>query len=112
MGLLYFILFVVAFYYVFKFSMRLFLPFAMRKLTERMMKKAQQQSQGQYNYGGTGNPFGTNNPFGNAYQQQSYQKQGQSPKGGKVKVDYVPTQEPKRKGTATAGEFIDFEELK
>lgn len=88
--------------------MRLLLPFAMRKLTERMMKKAQQQ--GQYNYGGAGNPFGSNNPFGDTNQQQSYKKQGS--KDGKVTVDYVPTQEPKRKGTATAGEFIDFEEVK
>lgn len=88
--------------------MRLLLPFAMRKLTERMLKKAQQQSQGQYNYGG-GNPFGSNNPFGDA-QQQSYRKQ--SSKEGKVKVDYVPTQESKGKGAATAGEFIDFEEVK
>ena len=91
--------------------MRLFLPFAMRKLTERMMKKAQQQqSQGQYNYGGAGNPFGSGNPFGDAYQQQSYKST--NAKTGKVKVDYVPAQETKRKGTATAGEFIDFEEVK
>ncbi|SKB45550.1 protein of unknown function [Sphingobacterium nematocida] len=110
MGLLYFILFVVAFYYIFKFSMRLLLPFAMRKLTERMMKKAQQQGQGQYNYGSAGNPFGSGNPFGNTDQQQSYKKQGA--KDGKVTVDYVPAQDPKRKGTATAGEFIDFEEVK
>ncbi|ERJ60691.1 MULTISPECIES: DUF4834 family protein [Sphingobacterium] len=113
MGLLYFILFVVAFYYVFKFSMRLLLPFAMRKLTERMMKKAQQQqSQGQYNYGGAGNPFGGGSPFGNAYEQQSYRSDNTKTKEGKVKVDYVPAQEAKRKGTATAGEFIDFEEVK
>lgn len=105
MGLLYFILFVVAFYYIFKFSMRLLLPFAMKKLTERMMKKAQQQSQGQYNYGGSTNPFGSGNPFGGSYQKQNG-------KDGKIQVDYVPSQEPKRKGTATAGEFIDFEEVK
>lgn len=110
MSLLYFILSVVAFYYIFKFSMRLLLPFAMRKLTERMLKKAQQQSQGQYNYGGGGSPFGSSNPFGEAQQQQSYKKQGT--KEGKVKVDYVPNQESKGKGAATAGEFIDFEEVK
>ncbi|TDQ76582.1 DUF4834 family protein [Sphingobacterium yanglingense] len=110
MGLLYFILFVVAFYYIFKFSMRLLLPFAMRKLTERMMKKAQQQGQGQYNYGGAGNPFGNGSPFGGASQQQS--QRGTYTKEVKIKVDYVPTQESKRKGTATAGEFIDFEEVK
>lgn len=104
MSLLYFIVFVVAFYYVFKFSMRLFLPFAMRKLTERMMRKAQ-QSQGQYTYGSGGSPFGTENPFGSASRQQKN-------KEGKIQVDYMPPQESKRRGPATAGEFIDFEEVK
>jgi hypothetical protein len=100
--LLYFILFTVAFYYIFKFTMRLVLPYAMRKLTERMMKKAQQS-------GGTTYTYTTGDPFGQ-YRQQSSQSRGQA--DGKVRVDYVPQQEDKRKGTATAGEFIDFEEVK
>lgn len=100
--LLYFILFTVAFYYVFKFSMRLLVPYAMRKLTERMMKKAQ-QSQYTYTYG---QPFGQSDPYDTRQDYSSPHKEG------KVRVDYVPQQEDKRKGPATAGEFIDFEEVK
>ncbi|NGM60456.1 DUF4834 family protein [Sphingobacterium sp. SGG-5] len=101
--LIYFILFTVAFYYLFKFTMRLVLPFALRKLTERMMKKAQHT---QYTYDGYGQPFGQSHT-GNNTQQNSTRS-----KDGKVRVDYVPPQEEKRKGTATAGEFVDFEEVK
>lgn len=100
--LLYFILCSVAFYYLFKFGMRLLLPYAMRKITERMMKKAQQSGNTTYTYYSTGNPFGQ-------YQQKG---QSQAQPDGKVRVDYVPQREERRKGTATAGEFIDFEEVK
>lgn len=107
MTALYFILFVIVAYYVFKFSMRLLLPFAMKKLTERMMKKAQ-QGQGGFTYTYGGNPFGQqSNPFNNSQSQRR-----SSPNEGQIKVDYVPQQEEKRKGTETAGEFIDFEEVK
>lgn len=82
--------------------MRLLLPFALRKLTERMMKKAQHS---QYTYG-YGRPFGQSNS-NSGPQHESSRKSA-----GKVHVDYVPPQEEKRKGTATAGEFVDFEELK
>lgn len=77
--------------------MRLLLPYAMKKLTERMMKKAQ-QGQGGFTY-----TYGTGSPFGNQNSQST---------DGKLKVDYVPQQEERRKGTETAGEFIDFEEVK
>lgn len=101
---IYFILFSVAFYYAFKFGMRLLLPYAMRKLTERMMSKAQQSHQ--YNTGGQ-NPFSGGNPF-ESFQQS---KGTRNPKG-KIQVDYMPPKEDARKGTATAGEFVDFEEIK
>ncbi len=100
--LLYFILFTVAFYYIFKFSMRLVLPYAMRKLTERMMKKAQ-QSQYTYTYG---------QPFGQSDTYQRSRNHSSTQSDGKVRVDFVPQQEEKRKGPATAGEFVDFEEVK
>lgn len=101
--LLYFILFTVAFYYLFKLAMRFALPYALRKLTERMMKKAQQSGGATYTYT-SGDPFGQ-------YRQQRHQSNN-SHSNDKVRVDYVPQQEEKRKGTATAGEFIDFEEVK
>lgn len=106
MSAIYFILGVIGFYYAFKFGMRLLLPFAMKKITERMMKKAQ-QSQGSYTYT-NGNPFGNQNPFGGQYQQ----RQDNSTSAGNIRVDYVPQKEEQRKGAATAGEFVDFEEVK
>lgn len=97
---LYFIICAVAFYYIFKFVMRLLMPFALRKMAEKLMQKAQQ---GQAN--GQSYQYTTQNPFD--------QFKNPNPKSeGKITVDYVPPKEEQRKGTATAGEFIDFEEIK
>lgn len=105
MTALYFILGVITFYYVFKFSMRLLLPFAMKKLAERVMKKAQ-QGQGGFTYTYTsGNPFGPQSSY------QDFNKNSNSSKG-ELHVDYVPPKEEKRKVAPNAGEFIDFEEVK
>src|SRR5690606_3386547 len=95
--LLYFILFSVAFYYLFKFGVRLFLPYAMRKLTERMGKKAQPSRTPSYTHS-TGDPFG----------QYRQERQSHAQAEGKGRVDHGPQSEDKRKGTATAGEFVDF----
>lgn len=106
MTALYFILFVIAAYYAFKFSMRLLLPYAMKKLTERMIKKAQQGGRGGFTYTYTsGNPFGPQSTY------KDYNQQNKSPKG-EIEIDYVPPREEKRKGTSNVGEFIDFEEVK
>ena len=82
--------------------MRLILPYAMRKLAERMMKKAQQSGGRSYSYT-TGAPFG---------QYSKQRSQSGNHADNKVRVDYVPPQEEKRKGAATAGEFVDFEEVR
>ncbi|MCI0920682.1 DUF4834 family protein [Sphingobacterium rhinopitheci] len=106
MTAIYFILSLVLFYYVFKFSMRLLLPYALKKFTERMMKKAQ-QGQGGFTYTyGTGAPFGHQNT--NAQQEQ----RNTNKSDGQLKVEYVPQVEERGKGAQTAGEFIDFEEVK
>lgn len=90
----------VACYYAFKLGVRLLLPYAMKKLAEKMMKKAQQGNfgtqQGPFQYQGFGQ------------QQEEPQNKGTS----KVKVAYVPPKEEARSGPATAGEFVDFEEVK
>lgn len=105
MTALYFILFVIIAYYVFKFSMRLLLPYAMKKLAERMMKKAQ-QGQGGFTYTYTsGNPFGPQSTYQDTNQSNTSSK-------GELKVDYVPQKEEMRKVAPNAGEFIDFEEVK
>ncbi|WP_115169801.1 DUF4834 family protein [Sphingobacterium spiritivorum] len=96
--LLKFLLIAFAVYFIVRFLFRLILPFAMRKAAERIMKKAQQS---QYTTG--------NGPFG--YQQYEQQTRADE---GRVRVEYAPSkkEEKRRSGTATAGEFVDFEEIK
>lgn len=99
-------IFFLVFYGV-KYLFRLLMPYALKKMTERLMQKAQQSQatggQQQYQYNGGGNPF---DQF---KQQQSHTHK----RAGEVHVDYVPEEEAKsRKGTQTAGEFVDFEEIK
>lgn len=93
-------------FYGLKYLFRLLMPFALRKMTERLMNKAQQQQSAggghrTYYYTTGGNPF-------DQFKQQTPPK-----KEGEVRVDYVPQDETKsKKGAQTAGEFIDFEEIK
>ena len=106
MAFLKFILITFAVYFVVRFLFRLFLPFAMRKAAEKLMKKAQQQ-------GGTYNGQGQGGTFYYEFNGQSKQESTRSQPEGKIHVDYIPPKEtPERKGTETAGEFVDFEEIK
>lgn len=100
-------IFFLVFYGV-KYLFRLLMPYALKKMTERLMQKAQQSQatggQQQYQYNGGGNPF-----------DQFKQQQGQQSRKheGELRVDFVPEEDAKaRKGTQTAGEFVDFEEIK
>lgn len=92
----------VACYYAFKLGIRLLLPYAMKKIAEKIMKKAQQG-----NFGGTQQGPFQYQGFG-GQQQETKQNKGK----GKVEVAYVPPKEEARSGPATAGEFVDFEEVK
>lgn len=100
-------IFFLVFYGV-KYLFRLLMPYALKKMTERLMQKAQQSQatggQQQYQYTGGGHA----NPFDQFKQQQQSRKHD-----GEIRVDYMPEEEAKsRKGTQTAGEFVDFEEIK
>jgi len=100
MTFIYFLISAVVFYYLFKIGVRLLMPFFMKKMAEKIMKGAQ----GQYANGGP-NQQTYNDPFTQFKQQQR--------SDGKVRVEYMPQKDEKqRKGTETAGEFIDFEEVK
>ncbi|MEI5985750.1 MULTISPECIES: DUF4834 family protein [Sphingobacterium] len=99
MTLIYFIISVVVFYYLFKFGMRLLLPFFMKKVAEKIMNG----QQGQYANEG---------PQQGRYQDPFSQFKRESRQDGKVRVEYTPEKSKKGKGTETAGEFIDFEEVK
>ncbi len=106
MAFLKFILITFAVYFVVRFLFKLFLPFAMRKAAEKLMKKAQEQ-------GGAYSGQGQGGTFYYEFNGQRQQENKRSQPEGKIQVDYIPPKEtPERKGTETAGEFVDFEEIK
>ncbi|MDR2273011.1 MAG: DUF4834 family protein [Sphingobacterium sp.] len=106
MAFLKFILITFAVYFVVRFLFKLFLPFAMRKAAEKLMKKAQEQ-------GGAYSGQGQGGTFYYEFNGQRQQENKRSQPEGKIQVDYIPPKEtPERKGAETAGEFVDFEEIK
>ncbi|WP_298780817.1 DUF4834 family protein [uncultured Polaribacter sp.] len=82
-GLLKTLLFILLFYYAFKFLARLFAPFLVKKMADTIQKKAAQQ-------------------FG-----------GQQPKNtvkeGETIIDKAPKNNEQSKNTV--GEYVDFEEI-
>lgn len=84
-GLFKTILYLLVFYYAFKFLARLFAPFLMKKAAETIQKKAAQQHH-------NGN-----------------QKQSSSVKEGETIIDKAPMHQQKIK--KTVGEYVDFEEI-
>ena len=93
MGLLKFLLVAIAVLWLVRMVARLVFPWAMRKMAEKIMGKAGAQQQ--YYRG--------NSP----YERNSRQSRPE----GKINIDYVPPQQPK-KGAKNAGEFVEFEEIK
>ncbi|MDP5092708.1 MAG: DUF4834 family protein [Polaribacter sp.] len=81
-GLLRTILFIILFYYVVKFLMRLFAPFLIKKVAEKIQEQAKQQ-------------------YGN--QQQSTVKEGETV------IDKAPRNQ--RQSKDDIGEYVDFEEI-
>ena len=76
------IFFIILFYYVVKFLMRLFAPFLIKKVAEKMQEQAKQQ-------------------YGN--QQHSPVKEGETV------IDKAPRNQRQTKDDA--GEYVDFEEI-
>jgi predicted membrane protein len=89
MGLLKTIFFIIFFVYAFKFLARLFAPFLIKKATETIKKKAEQQFRGQ--------------------QGQQGQQQGSSVKEGETIIDKKPAGEQESK--KSVGDYVDFEEI-
>lgn len=91
----------------FKLFMRFVMPFAMRKLAERLIKRAQNQA---------GSPFAgqARNASDYTSQQEKRSYRSSSRKEGAVQVDFVPPKKDKftGKGSSSAGEFVEFEEIK
>lgn len=95
-------IFFVVFYAV-KYLFRLLLPFALRKMGEKLMQKAQQSA---YQGKADSSSYTQGSPF-------DHFKQQAPKKDGELRVEYVPEEDSKsRKGPQTAGEFVDFEEIK
>ena len=84
-GFLETILYVLAFYYIFKFLARLFFPILVKKVVEKAADNFQQQ-----------------------YQSQSQQNQASA--GGKD-ISYDEAQQKKPRETKNVGEYVDYEEL-
>lgn len=95
MGLLKFLLVAISILWLIRIVVRLLLPWAVRKMAQKVMGNAQQH---QYRYD-SGPSMRPEEP-----------RQRRSDSG--VRIDYVPPQGKPRRGAQTAGEFVDFEEIK
>jgi len=85
-GLFKMILYILAFYYISKFLMKLFAPYLLKKAVDKVQKKAEQQ-------------------FNNQQQQQ----QQNDVEIGKTVVDKKP--ENIQQSNNSVGEYVDFEEI-
>lgn len=83
MGLLRTLIFIILFYYVFKFVIRLLAPFLMKKVADTVQKKAEQQ-------------------FGGQQQQPNI-------KEGETIIDKAPKN--RNQSSNSVGEYVDFEEI-
>ncbi|NVJ89734.1 MAG: DUF4834 family protein [Flavobacteriaceae bacterium] len=83
MGLLKTLLFILFFYYAFKFLTRLLAPILVKKMADTMQKRAEQQ-------------YGNTNNYNNV-------------KEGETIIDKKPNQD--RKTNNSVGEYVDFEEI-
>jgi hypothetical protein len=84
-GILKTICYILAFYYIFKFLARLFLPILVKKVVEKASTNFQQQYQSQYNPNNTSS--------------------------GQDEIIYDAVQQAKPRETKKIGEYIDYEEL-
>ena len=83
MGLIKTLLFIVFFYYAFKFLLKLFAPFLIKKAASKMQEKAEQQ-------------------FRNQQPEPKIKK-------GETVIDKAPVKNNNSKNTV--GEYVDFEEI-
>lgn len=94
MGLLKFLFIIIAVLWLVRVVARLLFPWAMRKMTEKVMGDTRRQ-----------------------YQYKSTTFRGSGPDNrhqpdGKIRIDYMPPQDKPKNGAKNAGEFVDFEEIK
>ncbi|WP_188505731.1 DUF4834 family protein [Parapedobacter pyrenivorans] len=94
MGLLKFLFIAIAVLWLVRLVARLLFPWAMRKMAQKVMGDAQRQ-----------------HDFKNTTYRGANTNQRRQP-DGKVRIDYMPPIEKPKKGAKSAGEFVEFEEIK
>jgi len=100
-----FLIVIIVIYYILKALFRIFVPV----LFENAVNKAQQQQQRQQQYRANDNQQQQYRTTNNQQQQYTRANPGQ----GKIKVDFVPPKTKKKGSIAdSAGDFIDYEEVK
>ncbi len=89
MGFLKFLIIAICILYIIRVLARIFLPFLFKKAVNKMQEKMYQQQ--------------------NEQQQNS---QNNTKKEGSIHVDFIPPKSPKKPKLDTAGDFVDYVELK
>jgi hypothetical protein len=89
MGLFRFLIIAICVLYLIRVLARIFLPFLFKKVVHNMHEKMKNQQQGY-----------TDNMKNNAKPE------------GTISVDYVPPQPKKKPKLDSAGDFVDYEEIK
>ena len=91
MGLLKFLFIAIAILWLVRVVVRLLFPWAMRKMAQKIMGDAAQQQ----------------------YQHHHNRSRSQQPRqDGNVRIDYMPPRDKTKQGAKSAGEFVEFEEIK
>ncbi len=92
MGLLKFLLVAIAILWLVRVVARLLFPWVMRKMAQKIVGETQQQYQ-------------------HHNRSRHHQSKADGP-DGKIRIDYMPPQTKPKRGAKTAGEFVEFEEIK
>lgn len=91
MGFLKFLFIAIAVLWLIRVVARLLFPWAMRKAAQKIMGDAAQKQ----------------------YQQHNSRNRSQEPRPeGNVRIDYMPPRGKTKQGAKSAGEFVEFEEIK
>ncbi len=93
MGLLKFLLIAITILWLLRVVARLLFPWAMRKMAQKIMGDATQQQQ-----------YHSRNANRDRYQHTQ--------PDGSIRIDYTPPKNKTKQGAKSAGEFVEFEEIK
>lgn len=95
MGFLKFLFIAIVVLWVLRVVAAHLLPWIIRRFASKMQEQAYREFQSQ-----------------NKQYNQQNPREHQRKTEGKINIDYIPPQPPTNSGANTAGEFVDFEEVK